>query len=90
MEFEENNQMGETGICEESTDNEIATVSLEARGREEEDVSSKIQQTQTNLDIATMLKLLTQQMAENTKQVKQLVTENMEQLKQQMLETPNN
>ena len=51
MEFEENNQMGETGICEESTDNEIATVSLEARGREEEDVSSKILQTQTNLDI---------------------------------------
>ena len=37
-----------------------------------------------------MLKLLTQQMAENSKQVKQLVTENMEQLKQQMVETPNN
>ena len=52
MEFEVNNQMGETGICEELTNNEIMTVSSEARGREEEDLSSKIQQTQTNLDLS--------------------------------------
>ena len=64
MEFEVNNQMGETGIWEESADNEIPTVLSKARGRREEDVRSEVQQTQTNIDIATLLKRLEQNLTE--------------------------
>ena len=47
--------MGETRIGEESTDNETPTVLSEARGLREEDFRSEVQQTQTNIDIVTLL-----------------------------------
>ena len=65
MEFEIINQMGEIGIWEESTDNEIGTVSSEARGRGEEDVCNETQQTLINSDIAMLMKQLSQQMIVN-------------------------
>ena len=77
--IEVNNQMGETRIWEEST-NETPTVLSEARGLREGDVRSEVQQTRTNIDIVTLLQQMTQQMTEklteNNKQLEQKITEN--------------
>lgn len=86
VEFDINNQMGETERFEEVTENEVVLAPLEARGRTEENTTSTIQHTNVNIDMATILQLL----AENNKQ---LITENTkvaqqitEQLTQQIAE----
>ena len=77
VEFDVNNQMGETRGWEESTENESPMVSSETRGRREEEyvcqekqqvqVHSETQQTPTNLDINMILQHITHQITESTR-----------------------
>ena len=68
----------------EVTVNEVVPVPSEARGRAEENTNRTMQHTNTNIDIAAILQQLTQQIteqrAENNKQLSQLTQQMTKQL----------
>ena len=80
MEFEVNNQMGETEIFEEVTVNEVVPFPSEARGRAEENTNRTMQHINANIDIAAILQQLTEQRAENNKHLSQLTQQMTKQL----------